>query len=166
MAHLRILFPLLLSILCSILPVSAQGDEVHLVVNGRSWHVDRKQDWNENNYGLGFEYDLIPRGNWIPLLSGGAFKDSNRQTSRYLGGGAKRRFDFGPAHWQMHFDAGLLGFVMTRKDYRDEQPFVGVLPFVSLGRGRFAVNLTYIPKTHPKSTDLVYLQLMFRLGTF
>jgi hypothetical protein len=148
------------------MPLIAGSEELHLVINGRSWHLDNDRDWNENNYGPGFEYDFVPRRNWIPLASGGSFKDSNRQTSNYLGGGAKRRFGFGPDRWHMHFDAGLLGFVMTRKDYRNEQPFLGVLPFVSIGTERYALNVTYIPKIHPKSTELVYLQFMIRLGTF
>jgi len=150
-------------LLAGILPLRASGEELHLVINGRSWHLDNNPAWNENNYGLGFEYDFVPRKDWIPFLNGGSFKDSNRETSKYLGGGAKRRFGFGPSHWRMHFDAGLMAFLMTRKDYRNDQPFLGVLPFVSLGTRRYAINLTYIPKIHPKSTDLIYLQFMIRL---
>ena len=43
------LFAMLLS------PVVTAG-ETHLVLNGRSYHIDSSYDWNENNAGLGVEF--------------------------------------------------------------------------------------------------------------
>jgi len=144
----------------------AMADQVHVVINGKAYHFDRDRDWNENNYGLGFEYDFTPQGDWIPLVTGSSFKDSNKQTSRYLGGGAKRRFLFGKDPQGFHLDVGLVVFAMTRKDFKNDDPFIGVLPFISLGNEIVAINATYIPKTDPKLASLLYFQLMFKLAEF
>ncbi len=140
----------------------AGAGELHLVVSGKAIHLD-EGDYNENNWGLGFEYDFTPRGRWIPFVTGASFLDSNKDVSNYLGGGAKHRQDLGSG-W--HLDAGVLAFLMTRKDYRDNRPFPGVLPFVSLGTERVALNITYIPRVQQKTTPLFYFQLMFRLARF
>ena len=142
------------------------AQQLHVVINGKAYHFDNKRDWNEKNYGLGFEYDFAPRGNWIPLLTGSSFKDSNSHTSRYLGAGIKRRFLFGKDPKGLHLDVGVVGFAMTRRDYNNNDPFLGALPFVSLGNEFVAINATYIPKVHPKFVSLLYFQLMIRLAEF
>ena len=157
------------SIVCCLLfflPGMVLASELHLIVNGKAYHFDRDKGYNEKNYGIGFEYDLDQRGNWIPLVTGSTFKDSNEQTSNYLGGGVKRRFMLGKDKKGLHVDAGILGFMMTRKDRNDNDPFLGALPFVSVGNDFFAVNATYIPQVTPKASALMYFQLMFRLAEF
>ena len=146
------------------LPTLSTASELHLVINGKSYHFDRSQDWNENNYGIGFEYNFEPWSNWIPLVSGSSFKDSFKQTSVYLGAGAKRRYLLGKDPQGMHFDVGAAAFLMRRKDYKDNNPFLGVLPFVSLGNEHVALNATYIPNVSPKFASLLYFQLMIKLA--
>jgi hypothetical protein len=63
----------------------------------------------------------------------------------------------------LHFDVGAIGFLMTRKGYKNDQPFVGVLPAFSVGTKRFSVNMTYIPKVEPKAVALVFFQLKIGL---
>ena len=149
-----------------LLPGLALASEIHLIINGMAYHFERDKGYNENNYGVGFEYDFDRRGNWIPLVTGSTFKDSNEQTSNYLGGGAKYRFQLGKDKTGLHIDAGLVAFLMTRKDRNDNDPFPGALPFVSIGNEFFAVNATYIPEVTPKTSPLMYFQLMFRLAEF
>lgn len=141
------------------------ADELHLVLNGKAIHLDGG-DYNEKNWGLGFEYDFAPRGKWIPFIAGSSFKDSNKQTSRYLGGGFKYRYrlDADPDGWFV--DGGLIGFLMTRKDYKDNDPFLGALPFVTIGNAWVALNATYIPEVSPKHKQLLYFQLKFRIAQF
>ena len=141
------------------------ADEFHVIVNGKAIHLSQG-NFNEKNYGLGFEYDFAPRNNWITFLNGSAFKDSNNNTSNYLGGGMKRRYQLekDPNGW--HADLGFIAFLMTRKDYKDNQPFPGALPVVSLGKQWFALNATYIPSVSPKHKALLFFQLMFRLAEF
>jgi hypothetical protein len=157
---------LVVCFLLLLLPGTGLASELHLILNGWSYHFERDRGYNENNYGIGFEYDFNQRGNWIPLITGSTFKDSNEQTSNYLGGGAKYRFLLGKDKKGLHIDAGAVGFVMTRKDRNDNEPFLGALPFVSVGNHFFAVNATYIPQVTPKTSALVYFQLMFKLAEF
>ena len=143
----------------------AQADELHLVVNGKAYHFSSR-NYNEKNYGLGFEYDFTAHKNWITFVNGSFFKDSFKNTSNYLGAGMKRRYDLqdDPNGW--HADVGAFAFLMTRKDMHDNHPFLGVLPVLSVGKQWFAVNVTYIPKTSPKYVSLFFFQLMFRLAEF
>ena len=142
-----------------------QADELQLVVNGKSYHLTNR-NYNEKNYGLGFEYDFTPRKHWIPFLNGSFFKDSLKNTSNYLGGGIKRRYQLqqDPNGW--HADVGFFGFLITRKDYHNDHPFPGILPVLSVGKQWFAINATYIPKVSPKHVNLFFFQLMFRLAEF
>jgi len=73
------------------------------------------------------------------------FKDSAEHPSYMAGGGMKRRFRMFSNH--AYFDVGLIGFVMTREDVRHNQPFPGVLPAMTFGAKRVAVNVTYLPET-------------------
>ena len=141
------------------------ADELHLVVSGTALHIG-SNNLNEKNYGLGFEYDFEERDNWIRFLTGASFKDSNDQTSKYFGIGTKRRFRLGPEPDSWHIDAGALAFVMTRKDNRNNMPFLGALPFASIGNDWAAVNLTYVPKISPKMYAFWYFQASFKIAEF
>ena len=142
------------------------AEELHLIINGKSYHFDRTKNYNENNWGVGFEYDFNPQGKWIPLITGSRFKDSNDQNSNYLGGGTKYRYEFGSAQSNWHVDLGVVAFLMTRKDYNNNDPFLGALPFVSVGNDFVAVNATYIPSISPKHQSLLYFQLGIKLLEF
>jgi len=148
------------------MPLHAYCGELHGIINGKAYHFDRSQDWNENNYGLGFEYDFDQRGDWIPLVTGSFFKDSYNETSTYLGGGVKRRFLFSKDSSGLHADVGVVGFLMTRKDQNDNKPFPGILPFVSIGNEYVAINVTFVPEVSPKFTNLLFFQVMFKLIEF
>jgi len=149
----------LIIIVFLMIPYTASANELHLVLNGKAVHFDNK-DWNEENWGLGFEYHFEQKNSWIPFVAASAFLDSNEDVSKYLGGGAKKRYIINK---KLHFDLGLLGFVMTRKDHHDNRPFVAALPFISAGNKRFAINATYIPRVDPKTIDLLYFQLLIKI---
>ena len=55
---------------------------------------------------------------------------------------------------------------MTRKGYKDNQPFLGMLPAFSVGTKRVSVNMTYIPKVDPKAVPLWFFQLKISLGKY
>jgi len=141
------------------------ADELHLIVSGKAIHFS-DGEYNENNNGLGFEYDFDERNNWIPLITGVSFSDSNNQTSNYLGGGVKRRFHLSNDPKGFHFDAGIIGFVMTRHDYKNNDPFLAALPFVSIGFEWVAINITYVPKIKPKMVAFMYFQATVKLAEF
>lgn len=137
-----------LSILTS--PLSLHAEGFSIVLNGASVHINPSpsQDFNEENWGLGFQYDFAPvNKRWIPFISASGFQDSLDNTSYYAGGGVMRRFIQSD---HLNIDAGLIGFIMTREDYKDNDPFPGILPVFSIGNEKIALNITYIPKVHPK----------------
>ncbi len=139
------------------------ADSVNLIINGKAFHQNDK-NYNENNWGLGFEYNFEEKDKWINFANGGYFKDSNRNRSNYLGGGSKRRFLLSDDKDGWHIDAGYTAFVMTRKDFKNNQPFFAALPFISIGTEKFAINATYIPKASPKLEALVFIQASFQLS--
>ena len=147
------------------LSMSACADELHLVLNGKAIHLD-KGDYNEKNWGLGLNYDFTPHDNWIKFLHTSYFKDSNDNTSKCAGGGIKRRFNRDDDSDGWFYEGGVIGFLMTRKDYKNNSPFPGVLPFAAVGNGPVRLNMTYIPAVTPKYKKLLYFQLMVRVKGF
>lgn len=147
------------------LSTSVFADELQVVVNGKAIHLD-DGDYNEENWGVGVNYDFEPEDKWVKFLHASYFKDSNYNTSKYAGGGIKRRYSLDGDRDGWRVDMGLIAFLMTRKDYNNNDPFPGVLPFVSIGNGPVSLNITYIPEVTPKHKDLLYLQLMVRIATF
>jgi hypothetical protein len=145
---------------------AVNADSLHLILSGKSIHLDTANSFNEKNWGLGFEYNFEERNKWIPLITGLTFKDSLKRTSNYLGGGTKRRFLLGDDPDGMHIDAGVFAFVMTRQDYKNNDPFIGALPFISVGNSRFSVNVTYVPKIVPKMIAFVYFQATIKVAEF
>lgn len=141
------------------------AEELHLVVNGKAVHFG-DGDYNEENWGLGVEYTFTPRNDWIKFVSAGFFKDSSYNTSKHVGGGIKRRYRLDNDEDGWFVDLGATAFLMTRKDYKDNNPFFGALPFMTVGNGPVALNVTYIPSVSPKHEALVYFQAVIRLATF
>lgn len=156
---------LLVGILMIVGMLQAQAGELHLVVNGKAYHFSNR-NYNEKNYGVGFEYDFKRKSNWIHFFNGSTFKDSLMNQSNYIGYGMKRRYKLenDPEGW--HADFGFVVFLMTRKDMYDDHPFPGILPVASVGKQWFAINATYIPSVSPKHVSLLFFQIMFRVAEF
>ncbi len=159
---MRILLGMLL-LTFTVLPAAA--DELDVVLNGKAVHLN-DGNYNEKNWGLGLNYDFNERDKWVRFLHSSVFKDSNNQTSKYAGGGTKRRFHFGAGTDGWHADVGVIAFLMTRHDYHDNNPFFGALPFVAVGNKWVTVNATYIPSISPKHVPLLFFQAMVRIAEF
>lgn len=123
----------------------AEAGQWDIVLNGRSIHVDADKDWNESNYGLGIEHEFNPEARWVKVALGNGFRDSDNEMSYMGGGGIKRRFRLPVGQGRVHVDIGAIGFLMSRHDVNNNEPFPGVLPAFSVGTRRFSVNLTYLP---------------------
>lgn len=136
-----------------------------LLINGKSIHhnIPAGVTLNENNWGGGvqIEYDPLER-NWIPFFTASGFVDSNSNQSYYSGGGIMRRYRPATTLRNFHIDAGVVGFMMTRKTVNHGQPFPGVLPALSIGTRAFALNVSYIPQVHPDIIPAWFFQ--FRLA--
>ena len=61
---------------------------------------------------------------------------------------------------------GIIEFVMTLHDYKNNDLFPGALAFISLGNRRFAINITYVPKIVPKMVVFVYFPATFKIAVF
>lgn len=141
---------------------TANANNLSLLVNGKSIHTKKIQNtqYNERNWGFGLHYEFARTVQpWVPFVTVSGFKDSHNEPSYYVGGGYMRRLMLSRKHNYLHMDAGLVGFVMTRKDYRNGEPFLGALPALSMGTKNVSVNVTYIPKVHPKMSELWFFQL-------
>lgn len=145
-----------------------RAGELSLLVNGKAFHLDAQKntDYNERNWGVGAHYELDTRLNesWVPFLQASEFRDSNRNLSYYAGGGLMRRFDLRTG--DLRVDAGAIAFVMYRRGFRDGNLFPGVLPALSVGTPRAALNVSYVPRVDPKMVPIVFLQLKLTLGSF
>ena len=155
----------LILILLSVQHSLAMAEDFHVVISGTANHLGHTR-YNEKNWGLGFEYDFEERNKWIPFLTGSRFLDSNKNWSNYLGGGTKRRFLLQGEREGLHLDLGVVGFLMTRIDYKEGKPFPGALPFASVGNQWIAINATYVPKIDPKMVQFFYFQLMLKVAEF
>ena len=161
----KVMLKVVLMVLLSLVYIQVSADELQLVINGKAVHSG-SANYNEDNWGVGFEYDFKPEKNWIPFVAGSTFKDSNKQTSNYLGGGYKYRIPLENDKDGWRVDLSIIAFMMTRKDYKNNDPFFGALPFVSVGTSKVMLNATYIPQVTPKSVSLFYFQLKFKLMEF
>jgi hypothetical protein len=120
----------------------AQGDW-DVVLNGRSIHMNAAKEWNEDNWGLGIEREFDTGSRWVKVAVANGFKDSLGEPSYMAGGGVKRRFRL--VSDDFYVDLGVIAFLMTRDDVKNNQPFPGVLPAMTVGGKRIAVNFTYLP---------------------
>lgn len=147
MALLRTASLTFLSLLI-VLPVSsAIAGELRAVINGKSFHFDASREWNEDNYGLGLEYEFATQSRWKTVLMANGFRDSNEAMSYMAGGGIHRNlFETDHLHG-FYVDAGINAFLMTRQDVNDNRPFPGLLPSLTLGNRYLGFNLTYLPKS-------------------
>ena len=162
---LRAIFAHLLAIAACMTTTAAAADELSLLINGKAIHLGSPagSNLNEKNWGLGLQYDWERASDkWRPFATVSEFRDSNNNTSYYAGGGALYRFQFDSAH----VDVGAVGFLMTRKDYKNGDPFPGVLPVLSVGTKNVALNITYVPKVEPKAVPLWFFQLKISLSSF
>lgn len=46
------------ALILTVAATPADADKLHLVINGKSLHVDSDYNWNESNYGIGVEYEF------------------------------------------------------------------------------------------------------------
>src|SRR5690606_19303184 len=138
----------ILLILTAVLAVgagtTASAQDWSLVVNGKSIHVNSSKDWNERNWGLGLEREFATDSKWVKVALVNGFKDSQNEMSYMAGGGLKRRFRLHSLSDDLFVDLGVVGFLMTRQDVNDNKPFPGLLPAMTIGTNRLALNVAYL----------------------
>ena len=115
------------------------------VLNGRSIHVDATEDWNDDNVGLGLEYQFATESRWKKQVMVNGFRDSNEDMSYMAGVGLHRNLFATDRLNGFYVDAGVNAFLMTRRDVNDNRPFPGAVPSLSVGNRYLGFNLTYLP---------------------
>ncbi len=138
------LFCLVLALLTT--SPTAFAGETSLVINGRSVHMGSNYDWNENNRGIGLEYQFRQKSAWRRIAMANGFRDSTDSMSYMAGFGLHRRIYETERLDGFYVYAGLNAFLMTRQDVNGNRPFPGILPSVSVGNRNAGVNLTYLPR--------------------
>jgi len=136
----------LISLLITLPLSSAIGGELSTVFNGKSIHVNASEDWNDDNYGLGLEYQFATQSRWKKVVMVNGFRDSNEEMSYMAGAGIHRTLFSTDRLNGFYLDAGINAFLMTRKDVNDNKPFPGALPSLTVGNRYAGLNLTYLPK--------------------
>ena len=152
----------------------AYAGKLHLVINGKSFHVDSDYDWNENNFGIGVEYEFNSRSRWIKIAMANGFRDSQDNISYMAGAGLHRRLFVTERFDDLYVVTGINVFLMMRRDIDDNRPFPGLLPSLTLGNRYGGINLTYVPKqavhnfseadtVDPNIDGVFFLQFKIRL---
>ncbi len=155
----------------------AMAGKFNVVVNGKSYHFDSSYDWNENNYGFGFEHEFTQTSAWKKIVMANGFRDSTNNMSYMAGAGLHRRIYETDSLAGFYVYAGLNAFLMTRDDVNNRQPFPGVLPSISIGNDTVGFNLTYMPKMavekttgsnmlDPTLSGILFLQFKVSLDQF
>lgn len=156
-------------------PAYGQSGDWGIVLNGRAVHLHASRSWNENNWGLGVEREFNRDGRWVKVALANGFLDSADHPSYMAGGGVKRRFR--AFSDRLYVDVGAVGFLMTRHDVNHGRAFPGVLPALTIGGKRVAVNLTYLPESamdrmtnantnDPSLKGILFIQVKLAAGLF
>jgi hypothetical protein len=135
----------LLALLIVLPASSAQAGDFNAIINGRSVHVGATEDWNENNLGLGLEYQFASDSRWKKQVMVNGFRDSNDDMSYMAGAGLQRNLFATNSLNGFYVDAGINAFLMTRTDVNDNRPFPGVVPSLTVGNRHMGFNFTYLP---------------------
>ncbi len=93
------------------------------MLNGRSIHLDATEDWNEDNVGLGLEYQFATESRWRKQVMVNGFRDSNEVMSYMAGAGLHRTLYASDRLSGFYVDAGISAFVMTRRTSTITAPF-------------------------------------------
>ena len=143
----------LLASLLLLAGLPAHAGQVNAVLNGKSFHLGASEDLNENNYGLGIEYEFANKSRWRKRLMVNGFQDSSDNMSYMAGGGLHRNLFSSERLGGFYVDAGINVFLMTRRDLNDNRPTPGVLPSLTVGNRHVGMNLTYLPR---KAVEKLY----------
>ena len=112
MKQLNLPLILLAAVTALVSSTAAFAGEAHFVLNGRSHHVDSSYDWNDNNTGIGFEYQFEQKSAWRKIAMANGFRDSNDGMSYMAGAGLHRRLFETESLAGFYVYAGLNVFVM------------------------------------------------------
>lgn len=160
--HCKLVMQIVVIVFC-FCSSTAFADQMSLLINGTAIHFKNKtgEKLNENNWGAGFQYDFDSKySTWSRFVTASGFIDSFSEPSYYFGGGYQKRYNLSHIYPKLQLRAGIVGFVMWRNEYKNgDQPFLGILPVLTIGTKRVGLNLTYVPKFQDNIVSSIFLQL-------
>jgi Antimicrobial peptide resistance and lipid A acylation protein PagP len=130
-----------------------QATKIWINPGAQSYHLNRSQDYRENNTGLGAEFIVAPAHGFIA----GSYINSNRARSQY-GGYHWRALHYRPVDVNVSLGP-VFALVNGYPDMRDGGWFPAIFPMLSLEYGRYGANFSFIP--NPTNGSAVALQLKF-----
>lgn len=133
-------------------PPPPQTGALWVNLGGFSSHVNRDKGYNEDNVGMGVEYQLQPD---VALMAG-AFNNSLRQTTSYA---AVNWLPLSLGGWKLGAVAGVMNGYPA---IENGGAFLAALPMASYEGRRFGVNLGLIP-TIDRVDGALFIQLKLRV---
>ena len=118
-----------------------------------SYHFQKDQNLNNNNWGVGLEY----RFNTVASATIGNFKNSDNDRSSYAGI-YYQPIAIGPIKLGV-VAGGFNGYQSTNNGGW----FPAVLPAITIEEGRFGANIFFIPTVGDKVNGAISLQLKLKL---
>ena len=157
MSLIRLLFAFLAALSCAHAQDAPPRRQVWLNPGFFSWHFDRDQNFNEENWGVGVEVVFAPDH----TLMAGIFNNSDREQSRYAA------YQWRPLHWHpsgIDVSAGIaLGAFDGYPNNRDGGWFVALLPVLAVEGKYVGANFSIVPTIKDKVHGAVVLQIKFRV---
>lgn len=143
-------------------PAMSQAQEASSEFLSRLWinpgfyslHFDRDKDLEDQNWGLGVEYVLNDQ--WS--LTAGAFRNSDRERSHYVGA------YFMPFEWQGLKFGAAVGAFDGYPHYRDGGWFPALIPTVAYESRHWGLNVGIIPSYKDRLYGAITFQFKVRFA--
>lgn len=143
-------------------PAMGQAQEASSQFLSRLWinpgfyslHFDRDKDLEDQNWGLGVEYVLNDQ--WS--LTAGAFRNSDRERSHYVGA------YFMPFEWQGLKFGAAVGAFDGYPHYRDGGWFPALIPTVAYESRHWGLNVGIIPSYKDRLYGAITFQFKVRFA--
>lgn len=134
------------------------------MLSAGSLSLDSSDPFAARYIGSGLQLEIESgHDNWIHFYTASQFIDANQNQAYLAGGGMARRF-LTPG--KLRFDIGLLACAMQRKDYRDAVAIPALVPTVSMGSKRYALNFSYVNNVQYELGKVWFLQLKIAQDSF
>lgn len=119
---------------------TAPSHKINILIYGLSYHPDKsnKQD-NEQNWGLGVNYEFFEDTQGAAFVEAGVYRDSGSNLAKYAGAGYQ--FKLGK-NWRV--GAMLVG--VQSQTYHEGRFFIAPIPVVTYDFGLVKLNAIYIPR--------------------
>ncbi|MDH5231962.1 MAG: hypothetical protein OEY38_18015 [Gammaproteobacteria bacterium] len=121
--------------------------------------VYEQYQFNERNKGFGLQLEKQNHAK-IRNYYVGYYLDSNAEDAYYFGSGRAHRFK--PFNL-INIDTGALFIGLSRKRVKNGLPFPAVLPYISMGWNRLALNASFIPGVGDITVPTLFFQAKIQI---